>query len=336
MVLGIGEQARTRPAPSRPEISRAVRRTPRRRRWRASGHHWCVHRCATGSVSSGPGIAAQLIVGCYPFGHRVPEPVRAGERVARSIFRKNQLCSGLKKMLRGQDENGRRRHQAQIVVGAGSRAGHQMSVRRACHRRRVAAQPSKVAIRIRPACICLLLRLVRDRRLRRAPAGGAEGANRTDAAVSRAASIWSGWSGLALITPKAAGERGKCGDGCLSLAAASPAQMRRSRAATRRSRRTPRTACNGFRSSETAPWRRRGTGGDEENAGYGEQACRDGIGRWSRSPGSSGAQIRSRRQLDLVEFQSDSGAQQVARRREHLCKPPAVTCRRRRKNAGWF
>ncbi|XSC45063.1 hypothetical protein ACF1BQ_001990 [Bradyrhizobium sp. RDT10] len=101
-----------------------------------------------------------------------------------------------------------------------------MSVCRACRRRRVAAQPSKVAIRIRPACIFLLSRPVRDRCLRRSPAGDADGANKTDAAVSRAASSWSGWSGLALIAMRRRlVNEGNCGDGFLSLAAANPAQI---------------------------------------------------------------------------------------------------------------
>src|SRR6185369_8307951 len=55
----------------------------------------------------------------------------------------------LKKVLRRQDKNGRRRHQKKIILRPG--AWHQTPVSRACDRRRVAAQPSSVAITIRPA-----------------------------------------------------------------------------------------------------------------------------------------------------------------------------------------
>ena len=71
----------------------------------------------------------------------------------------------------------------------------------------------------------LLFRAGRDRRAR-AWDGGAEGASRTEAAVSRAASIWSDWSGLALIATRSRlVSVGKCGGGCLNLAAATPAQI---------------------------------------------------------------------------------------------------------------
>ena len=101
----------------------------------------------------------------------------------------------------------------------------QISIRRACRRRRVAAKPSKVAIRIRPACKCLLS-LEGDRRLPRLLAGGAGGVCKIDLAVSFAAPIWSGLSGLALTaTRRRLASEGKCGVFCLSLTAASPAQI---------------------------------------------------------------------------------------------------------------
>ena len=60
----------------------------------------------------------------------------------------------------------------------------------------------------------------------RVPDGGTEGANRTEAAVSRAASIWAGLSGLDLIATRSRlVSEGKCGGGRFSLAAATPAQM---------------------------------------------------------------------------------------------------------------
>src|SRR3978361_2286734 len=78
---------------------------------------------------------------------------------------------------------------------------------------------------IRPACICLTSLAGRCRGRRRTP-GGAEGAIRTDAAVSRAASIWVGCSGLALIATRSRlVSDGKRGEGCLSLAVAVPAQI---------------------------------------------------------------------------------------------------------------
>ena len=55
---------------------------------------------------------------------------------------------------------------------------------------------------------------------------GAGDARKTDVAVLRAASTWFGCSGLLLIATRSLLVRdGKCGEGCLSLAAASPAQM---------------------------------------------------------------------------------------------------------------
>jgi hypothetical protein len=86
----------------------------------------------------------------------------------------------------------RGRDQKQMIRWRGSPAGHQASVRGACCRRLVAAQPSNVAAKIRPVPISRLFRAGRRcvfirRRLARAI--GAAGVIKIPAAVSRIASI---------------------------------------------------------------------------------------------------------------------------------------------------
>ena len=70
-------------------------------------------------------------------------------------------------------------------------------VLRACCHRTAAAQPSKVAIKIRPAEMCRLSRSGRAPLLIRLTVP--EGERKTADAVSRAAWIWSAWIGLALM-----------------------------------------------------------------------------------------------------------------------------------------
>ena len=111
----------------------------------------------------------------------------------------------LKKALRGQDQHRRGRNQRQTIGMLGSPAKHHASVRRAWCRRRTAAQPSKVPIRIRLAGITLLSRIsaaLAFGGLRRARMAGDEGADKIDAAVSLTASIWSGSTGLALTATR--------------------------------------------------------------------------------------------------------------------------------------
>ena len=89
--------------------------------------------------------------------------------------------------LRGQDQDRCGRDQKQIIRWRGS-AGHQASLRGACCRRLVAAQPSNVANKIRPAGMALWSR-GRDfafSRLRLARGSGDEGASKTAAAVRQA------------------------------------------------------------------------------------------------------------------------------------------------------
>ena len=108
-------------------------------------------------------------------------------RQLRGVFAR----AGLKIALRGQDQDRGGRDQQQIVRVLGSPAGHQASVRRAWCRRRTAAQPNNVAIRIRPAGMALLSRgrSFGFSRLRLARDAGDDGAAKIAAAVSLAASI---------------------------------------------------------------------------------------------------------------------------------------------------
>ena len=135
----------------------------------------------------------------------------------------------LKIPLRGQDQGGRGGDQDKIVAGPRPPGGHQTSIRHACRRLRIAAQPSKVAVKIRPAWMLLLSRPARGRaasRRRLACGAGDEEASKTSAAVVLAASIGSGLSGLALTaTRRRLASEGKCRGGRRSPLAAIAAQI---------------------------------------------------------------------------------------------------------------
>src|SRR4029450_6629312 len=97
----------------------------------------------------------------------------------------------LKIALRGQDQDRGSRDQKQ-TIGVLGPAGHHTSIRRASCRRLTAAQPNKVAIRIRAAGTAVLSRVSRClplNRLRLARVAGDGGADGIAGAVSLVASI---------------------------------------------------------------------------------------------------------------------------------------------------
>ena len=99
-----------------------------------------------------------------------------------------------------------------------------------------------------------------------------------DAAVSRAASIWLGCNGLALIaTRRRLVSDGNCDKGCLSLAAASPAQI----AAITDQQSADRGECRELAVVDFDPAKQRHrsdeAGGDQEDSRGREQPGRDGI-----------------------------------------------------------
>ena len=178
-------------------------------------------------------------------------------------------------VLSGQNKQRRRRDQEQIV-SLGSRVGH-FRIPRVLPVAAVAPPPSRAGLPSgsgRPASVCCRLRAVAGARaaVRKAPA-------RTAAAVSRAASIWFGCNGLALIATRSRlVSDGKCGAGRLSLAAAMPAQIA---AIAVSSAPTAANAQNVSVMNFDPAKQRHGAdeaGGDQENAGSRKQPGRDGVG----------------------------------------------------------
>ena len=238
---------------------------------------------------------------------------------SRRAFDSRRRC--LKIALRGENQDRCRRDQEQIVGQLGSRAGHHIAVRRACCRRRAAAQPSNSRRRQpgRPAC---------SGRPGRAAARRASGERRSPGRWRRRIAAAVSFAVIDLAGPErigrdrdaqAAGERGE-----LRWRAA---KLCRGEAGADRSNRQQQRADGAERPKQAVldfdPAKQRHdadqAGGDQENPGGREQSRSNRIGsdRAGRLIGPV-AQVRPRRPLDLVELQPQPGAQQVARRREHV------------------
>ena len=197
-------------------------------------------------------------------------------------------------------------------------------IRRAWRRRRAAAQPNNVAIRISPARTLRASSAGREvaggrRRLTRGSA--AEGSRRIAAAVSLTASIRSGLTGPDLMaTRRRLVSEGKCRGPRLSRSGSDRGTDRGNHQQQGRDDAEGRKPPMGdFNPAK----QRRDTdqaGGEQENGRCskqpgGNRIGGDGIGRLTRAI----AQIGPGCQLDPVDFQRQPGAQPVVRWREHAC-----------------
>ena len=227
---------------------------------------------------------------------------------------------------------------SRLSLGSDRRPDIRLRVRRACCRRRMAAQPSNVAAKIRPALIFPAVRRS-DGAGRGVRADARRSARRERAASPRRYPSRRrsdrGLTGLALIATRRRLVRlGKCGGGRLSLLAANP---RRCAAIT--SSNAPIDA-EGLKQPvfDLNPAKQRRD--DRQGRPRSERCPRRRTARRQRhrrstvSGGLVGsiAQIRPRRSLDLVEFEREPGAQQAARWREPYPVPPRqrtsiVACR---------
>ena len=229
----------------------------------------------------------------------------------------------LKIALQGQHQQRGSRDQQQIVIGPRSPAGHQACIRRAWRRRRAAAQPSNVAVKISPARSS---RLSRAEREGAAPAAPCTRIRCRGIEQDRRGGIPHGLDLVRLDRAgldgdaQAAGQRGE-----VPRSPPEPAGCHRGTDGGNHQQQGADDAEGGKPAiGNFNPAKQRHdadqAGSEQENARCGKQPGGDGVrgDRIGRLAGAI-AQIGPGRQLDLVELQPQPGAQPIVRRREHTC-----------------